>query len=223
MPAGPTGAELAGPFDLVGFAGLGAFPKHRIERIVLAVEHRDTFARMQFVDRLAGQLAIAGKLAHRVVHVAVGRAIGQSFLLQRPDHRQHLGDVVGGARFVGRTLDPQRIGVLMERIDHAIGQGTNAFAVFHGTPDDLVVDVGDVAYIVDGIAAGPEPALHHVERDHGTRMAQMTEVVDGHAANVHADPTGLQGGKVLYLTRQCVEDAQTHGDDRRLFALAGRG
>jgi len=223
VPAGPTGAELTGPLDFVGFAVLGAFPEHRIERIVLAVEHRDALARVQFVDRLAGQLAVTGKLAHRVVHVAIGRAVRQALLLQRPDHRQHLRDVVRGARFVRRAFDPQRIGVFMERIDHAIGQGANAFAVFHGTPDDLVVDVGNVAYVVDAIAASPQPALHHVERDHGTRMPQMTKIIDGHATNVHADPTGLQGGKVLYLTRQCVEDAQTHGDNRRLFALAGRG
>jgi hypothetical protein len=58
----PTGRRRLG--------GLGGLPQHEVQRVVLAVQHGHAFARAQFVQRLARQLAVAGKLAHRVVHVA---------------------------------------------------------------------------------------------------------------------------------------------------------
>lgn len=210
VPAGAARAELAGPLHFFGFARLGALPEHRVERIVLAVEHRHALARVQLVDGLAAELAVARKLAHRVVHVAVLRAVGQALLLERADHRQHLRDVVGGAGFVGGPLDAERIGIFVQRIDHAVGERTDGFAVLDRAANDLVVDIGDVAHVGHGQAAGLEPALHQVEGDHRARMAQMAEVIDRHAAHVHAHPARLQWGELLQFTRKRVVDAQTH-------------
>jgi hypothetical protein len=126
------------------------------------------------------------------------------------DHAQHLRHVFGGARLQRGALDTQRIRILVQRIDHAIGQAADGLAVFHRTPDDLVVDVGDVAHIGHLVAAGAQPALHHVESHHGARMAQVAEVIDRHAADVHAHMARLERRKRFQCTRQRVVDTQTH-------------
>jgi hypothetical protein len=75
-----------------------------------------------------------------------------------------------------------------------------------GAADDLVVDVGDVAHVGQGVAAGPQPARDHVEHHHDAGVAEMAEIVDRHAADVHATRPGSMGTKaclsrarVLYI------------------------
>jgi hypothetical protein len=108
------------------------------------------------------------------------------------------------------AFDAERLGVLVQRVDHAVGQRADALAVLDGAADDLVVDVGDVAHVGHVEAAHLEPALNHVERDHRAGMAEVAVVVDRHAANVHAHLSGVQWGEFLQFTRQRVVDAQTH-------------
>ena len=152
-PAGTTLAIGARPARVLGLVRLGGLPQHEIQRILLAVPHRDALARMQFVDRLARQLSVAGKFAHRVIDVAVVGPVGQSLVFEQADDLQHLRHVIGGARIVVGTLDAQRIGVAVHLLDHARGQRADGFTVLHRAPDDLVVDVGDVADIRDAQAA----------------------------------------------------------------------
>ena len=211
VPARPARAPGAGPLDLVGLAGLGAFPQHEVQRVLLAVLHGHAFAGLQFVQRLARQLAIAGELAHGKVHVAIAALVGQALVLQAADHGQHLRHVFGGARLMRGAFDAQGVGVLVQRVDHAVGQRTNGLAVLHGTTDDLVVDIGDVAHIGHAISAGPKPALHHVESDHGARVSQVAQVVHGHAAHIHAHMARFDWRKRFQCTRQRVVDTQTHG------------
>ena len=165
---------------------------------------------IELVQRLARELAVAGEFAHRVIHVAVAGAVGQAFLFQRADHAQHLRHIVGGARFVLRALDAQCVGVLVQRVDHAVGQVADGFAVFQRALDDLVVDVGDVADISDTQATGLEPALHHVKGNHRAGMAQVAQVIHRHATHVHAHMARLQGLEVGNGTQERVEDAQAH-------------
>ena len=147
VPARAAHAEGAVPLGVVGLGGFGALPEHRVERIELAVVHRHALARAQLIERLAAEAAIGRKLAHRIVHVAIGRTVGQPLVLELADHGQHLGHILGRTGFVGRALDAQGIGILVQGLDHAIGQRTNGFAVFKSAPDDLVINVGDVAHI----------------------------------------------------------------------------
>jgi hypothetical protein len=50
-----------------------------------AVIHFDALAGPQIIQRLAGQIAVTGKLAHRVVDIAIRRLIGQVPLDQLVD------------------------------------------------------------------------------------------------------------------------------------------
>jgi hypothetical protein len=70
--------------------------------------------------------------------------------------------------------------------DHLVGQRADGDAALQRPADDLVVDVGDVAHVGHAVAAGAQPAHHHVEGHHHARMAHVAQVVDGDAAHVHA-------------------------------------
>jgi hypothetical protein len=115
--------------------------------------------------------------------------------------------------------------VAVHRGDHLVGQLADGDAAFDGTSDDLVLDVGDVAHVGDAKAARHQPAIHHVESHHHARVAHVTEVVDGDAADVHPHVTGLQRLEVFQAAGQRVVDAQGHGSGavvRRLLAAAAR-
>src|SRR3546814_3801013 len=66
----------------------------------------------------------------------------------------------------------------------------HALAALHSAANDFVVDIGDIAHILDLVAAATQPALHYVEADQHARMAQIAKIVDRHAAYVHADLAG---------------------------------
>ena len=211
VPARPAGAVLARPLGVVGLARLRRLPQHEVERVLLAVEHRHALAGAQLVDRLAGELAVAGELAHRVVDVAVRRAVAEALLLERVDQLEHLRHVLGGARLVGRPLDEEPVAVLVQRRDHLLGELADRDAALERAPDDLVVDVGDVAHVGDAVADRLEPALRHVEGDHEPRMAHVAVVVDRDAADVEAGMARLDRREGLGRPRQRVMNSKGHG------------
>jgi hypothetical protein len=129
-------------------------------------------------------------------------------LLQAADDLLHLLDVGGGARLVVWFLHAKRGEVLFHRADEARGQGFDRLAVLARAPDDLVVDVGDIAHVGDAVPAGEQPAPHHVERDHHAGVAHVAVVVDRDAADVHPDFSGSQGNKLLLCPTEGVEDLQ---------------
>ena len=211
MPTGATAAKLAVPFHFRGFIGLGRFPQHKVQWIFFAIEHGDALTGMQFVQRFAGQLAIAGKLAHREIDIAIGTAVGQAFVFECGDQAQHTADMVGGPGFSLRPLNAQGISVLVQCVDHPVCQCANGFAIFCGASDDFVVDVGDIAHIGDLQARLLEPALHHIERHHRTCMTHMAEVIHRHAAHIHAHMARREWFENLQLTRERVENSKGHG------------
>ncbi len=212
MPAGAPGA--IGPVEpgLWRLVRLGSLPEHEVQRIVLSITHRHAFSGAQLVQRLARELAVAGELAHRVIHVAALGPVGQALAFERTDEREHLRHVFGRARLDIRRLNAELGDVSVHRCDHLVGQRADRDTAIQCTADDLVVDVGDVAHILDFVAAGAQPALHHVKRHHHAGMADVAQVVDGHAADVHAHMARFDRGKLFQGTRERVVDAQTHGD-----------
>ena len=77
----------------------------------------------------------------------------------------------------------------------------NATLGLHRAADDFVVDVGNIAYIVDRQTTGAQPALHDIESDQHARVAQMTIVVNGHATDIHAYLARLSRLERFFRTR----------------------
>ena len=156
VPARPAEAVLARPLGVVGLARLRRLPHHEVERIFLAVEHRHPLAGAKLVDRLARELAVAGELAHRVVHVAARARGSRSPCSSSVAISSSIcGTYCGGARLVRRPLDEEPVGVLVQRRDHLLGELADRDAALERALDDLVVDVGDVAHVGDAHSPGP--------------------------------------------------------------------
>ena len=210
MPARSAQAPGAAPLGLLRLVRLGRLPEHKVQRVVLAINHRYPLPSAQVIERFAAEAAVGREFAHRVVDITVGARVGQPLVDQPTDHRQHLRHVVGRARLSQGTLYAQRVRILVQRVDHAVGQGTDGLAIFDRAADDFVIDVGDVAHVAHTQAARLEPALHHVKCHHGTGVSQVAQVVHGHAADIHAHMPGLQGRKRLKGTRQGAVNTQGH-------------
>ena len=105
---------------------------------------------------------------------------------------EHLRHVLGRARLVRRAARcrarrrPRASPRCISSVSAPIG-----IAALERALDDLVVDVGDVAHVGDAVADAPQPALDDVERHHEARVAHVAVVVDGDAADVHADVARL--------------------------------
>ena len=81
--------------------------------------------------------------------------------------------------------------VLVHGGDHFVGQRADGDAAFQGAFDDFVVNIRDISHISDFVTTGFEPALHHVKRHHHAGMADMAQVINRHATDVHAHMAGL--------------------------------
>ena len=214
MPARPARAialRAAAVKHRIGrLVGLGGLPQHKVERVVLAIGHRHALTGAQIVDALARQLAVARKLAHREVHIAAAAAVGQAFGFERADHRQHLRHVIGGTRLEGGRHGADGGQVLAHRRNHLVGERADGDAALDRALDDLVFDVGDVAHISYLVATGLQPAADHIEGHHHPGMAHVAQVVDRHAANVHAHLARDDGREALKAAGQRIEKAQRH-------------
>src|SRR5690606_20039784 len=155
MPAGTTLTPGRSP---AGLTRLGRLPQHEVQRIFLGFTHLDARAYLQILDALARQLAVTGKSPHPAIDVTIAPCVGVTLVDQGLDHAEHAVDMFAGPRLLIRTQHAQAALGLMHGGDHALGQLLEAFAIFGSTADDLVVDVGDVAYVGQGVTTVAQPA-----------------------------------------------------------------
>ena len=210
MPARPARTIARRKFGIGRLLRLGGLPEHEVQRVQLAVRHRNPLAGAQVVERLAGQTAVARKCPHGVVHIAIGRAIGQAFAFQAADHRHHIRHVFGRARLMRGAQHAQRVKVGVHGLNHLVGQLPDRDVALQGAADDFVVDVGDIAHIGHPVTRGQQPAIDQVERNHHARMANVAQVVNGDAAHVHAHVAGFDRSKGLNRAGQRVVNAKGH-------------
>ena len=216
VPAGAAFAPGAVPRRLTGFC---RFPQDEVERVFFGFVHRDALAGAQVVQAAVGEFAVIGEAAHGVVNVAVIRGIGVAFGDEGLHEFNHAGNGSGGARLDIRTLAAERRFVFVHGVNEARGEGVNRLAIFMGTGDDFVVDVGDVAYVFEVVAERAQVAGDGVEDDHDAGVADVAVVIDGHAADVHADFAGFARDEGFFLPGQAVVKLQcVHESLRGNFA-----
>ena len=150
---------------------------------------------MHVVEPAPGELAVRRQLVDREVDVAVG-GVGEPLRLELADERDHLGDVLGRRGSICGGGAAEHPHVLAER--RRCSPPTPRCAVsaaLLGALDDLVVDVGEVADERHLVAEEAQVAVDDVEDDQRARVADVRAVVDGDAADVHADLAGCSGTK----------------------------
>ena len=212
----PTGAAAA-PGRVPARRGrVRWLPQHEVHGVFLVGRHFHPRARDHLIQRTARQLAVVGLGRDIEQHMTV-RGIGMARRDQLLDDGDHLSDMVGGARAdIGRQV-AQRRHVFLIDARGLFGQLPNRDAAFGGARVDLVVHVGDVAHIGDmALAIGvAQQAEQHVEHDHGPRIADMGEVVDRGAADIHPHVLRIDGRENVLGLGQGVEEAQGHRTARK--------
>ena len=207
MPAGPARSPRRFPARL---AGLGRLPQHEVEGVVLGLVDLDPGAAAQILDPPIRQGAVGGKRADVVVDVPIRPRVCRAAFDQSLHHRDDRLDVVCRARLQVRREHAERAAVLVHVLGKTLREQVEVLAVLVRAGDDLVVDIGDVAYVGHPVAQAAQIAGDHVERHQHPRVAEMAVVVDGHAAHVHPHVSGLDGTELLFRSGQRVVDPQ-HG------------
>src|ERR1700741_749972 len=88
------------------------------------------------------------------------------------------------------------------------------------TPNDLVVDVGDVTHVGEPVTAMTQVAAHHVEHQQHARMADVHVVVHGESADIHAQRAGLDRPELFLPAGERVVNADHAKRARRSRALS---
>ena len=127
------------------------------------------------------------------------------------DEGRHFRNVLGGAN-EGRLLDADHGGVLEKRFLILRGVLLHADAVAGGVADDFVVHVGDVHDVAHGVSALAEEPAQKVDGDEGAEVADVSVVVDGGAAGVHADFVVAKGMELLDLRRHGIKKTKRHNE-----------
>ena len=201
MPAGAAGAPGGSPG---GLARLGGLPEGEVQGVTLGLPRLDATPGAQLRRVLAGEAAIAGETGHGIVDVPIVRGVGMALGDEGLDHGQDLVDVGGRPGFLRGGQDPQGGGVLVHGLNEPCRQVAEGLAALIGAVDDLVIDVGDVAHIGHGVTQVAQVAVNHVEHHHHPGVPQVTEVVNRHATDVHADLARFQGDEVGLAAGQAV-------------------
>ena len=136
-----------------------------------------------------GELAVFREGGDAEVDRLVVRLVGDVFLDQHLDHRDHLGDVlvVGRRRVVVGGLDVERLQVLEERVFELLRELGQRDPGLARIADRLVIDVRQVHHALHLVAAHLEVALQEVFKNVGAEVADVGETVDGRPAGVHLD------------------------------------
>jgi hypothetical protein len=114
--------------------------------------------------------------------------------------------VVCGPRLLIRAAATKGIGIGMHRLGEPRGECGHGLTERRSPGDDLVVDIRDVADIVNRVAPLAQVADHHVEHHHSPRVAEVAVVVDRHPAYVQTDLRGVDRHEWGLPPRQAVMD-----------------
>ena len=212
VPARTPEAVWRGPGRARRLTGLRALPQGKVARVVLA-SGVCILGRRHVLEPLVGQLAIRGPGADIEIHVcgAIGGGIGMPLLDQHPHQLDHLRDVAGGTRLIGRRQHAQGLERRARQPLVAIGQGEPVLAAGCGLGEDLVVDIGDIAHQRHGIPMpAHQPAPQDVEGDGEADVSDVRRSLRGQATDIDADLAWRHGHEVTQLTVGGIEKAQAH-------------
>src|SRR5690554_6077 len=208
VPPGPAQSIRRLPFGFFRLFGLCGFPEDKVQRITLGGSDGNPFSSPEVIERFAGQLPIARKLSNGIVHIAIIGLVGKSLVFKLGDNVEHLADMLGRPGLcVGGSHTKSEL-ICMHGVDVEVRDLVHALTGLHSLADDLVIDVGNVAHVLDLIAGCTQPALDHVKAHQHPGMAQVTEIIDGHAADVHTDAPRLHRFERLFGARKSVINVQ---------------
>lgn len=128
--------------------------------------HFNPRTRPHIVELAIIELAVIRKFAHPVVDITIVCRVGKAFFNQRFNHCYDIADMPRGTRLVTWRQDVEASFVLMHGIDHTLGQRGDTFTILIGTLENLIVDIGNIAHVINVITTFTQIACDHVKGDH---------------------------------------------------------
>ncbi|MNK64870.1 hypothetical protein D3C87_841540 [compost metagenome] len=215
VPARTTATPGAFP---ARFIIRGQFPQHEIAGGLLVGFHRHARARLLFVQRPLGKLAVIRHRPGVEQHFAASR-IGMATRDQPFDEVDHFRDIVSGARFDGRRKATERGHILMELVGglfrHRMdGVVQRQMRIIPQRPRvDLVIEIGDVAGIGHMVFAKDvaQQPVENIEHDDRAGIADMGKIIDGRTADIHAHIVSVDRRKFRFFACECIVKFQAQG------------
>ena len=180
MPAGTTRTPRALPSRLARFSG---FPQRKIHRIMLAVINVYTRAGHHILNITAGKLTIVFKFFYTVENVAVNN-ITIAIVNQALNGFDDIIDMLGYTRINMRTAHIKLIHYFKVGVNVAVADIIPLYALFIGSIDNLVINIGKVLYMGYVIAFVLQEAADNVPGYERTRITNMRMVVRSNTANI---------------------------------------
>ena len=147
-----------------------------------------------------------GRGERREVPGAVFGGVRDVFGGELLDECDHVGDALGGVGDVLGVLDGEGVEVLEEGFDVLGGVLVDGKTGGSSVADDLVVDVSDVHDVLSGNALLPDKAAEDVDVEEGAEVADVSVVVDGGAATVHAEGWCALGQEGFDSAAESIEE-----------------
>ena len=106
------------------------------------------------------------------------------------------------------STDPQVVAILEERLDEGHGQFADRDAARDRALDHLVIDVGQVHYLVNVPSLERDRPAQQILEEKCAEVAEMGGIVDCWSARIHADCFSVGGGQRLDRPRHRVVKAK---------------
>ena len=119
----------------------------------------------------------------------------------------HISDVAGCARLISGRKDPQGIVGICELILVVVRARPPVLAFCGRSVQDLVVDIGNIAYKYDFVSKLHQPAADNVKSHTGPEMPDMRGALHCCPAHVHSDLPGDDRCKINGPVADSVIDA----------------
>src|SRR4051794_6429910 len=111
--------------------------------------------------------------------------------------RRHLGPLV-----------TKRVKVLPKVLDERRGKFVDRYAARIRLVDNAIVYVSEIKDMLYLITLEPQITSENIAKDKGSKVADMSKVPYGRAADVHPHPPVFERLKFLYLTRQRIKESE---------------
>ena len=204
VPAGPAPAPRRLPPRVL--LRLVRLPEREVPLLLLQVAR---LLRDHVVELGAGEPPVLRERGNAEVDVAAG-LVGEPALDQLLDQRDDLRQVLGRERLHIGPAETEIVGVLEVPLRRPAGQLVARDPLRRRGFIDLVVDVRNVLDQLDPVVLVLEPALQPHRDDERPRVADVDPLVDGRAADVHADRSGRRRERLL-LARERIVEQDRHG------------
>ncbi len=186
------------------FTRFGRFPQGKIHRTFLFLIHGNPCTGFHVFWITAGKLSIIFKRFNGKIDITAFHMIGLILVNQHLDKFYNMSDMPSRLGFNGGTKHIECVHFIMEFINIFLCNRRTLFPGLIGFFNNFIIHIGKISDIFHGIAQLGKPAIDRIKHDNRTCMTDMTGIINGRPAHIHAHLIFYQGYKFFFFTMQCI-------------------